>query len=128
MTGHPLARFARPAYFAFVLVLLVIALVPQPQAPVGTPNDKVNHILAFFTLAFLARLLWPGTRLIVPFLWLALFGGLIEVLQHVMRLGRDGEWLDFVADVVAVAIGLAAAQLLIRLRQRRGVSGARPDA
>lgn len=113
-------RYGRPLYFLLVAVLLVIALVPQPLAPAGTPNDKVNHILAFFTLAFLGRLLWRDTRAVVLIGWLALFGGAIEVLQATMGLGRDGDWLDFAADMAAVFAGLAAARLALMLWDRRG--------
>jgi VanZ family protein len=110
-------------YFVLVAVLLVIALLPQPLAPEGTPSDKVNHIFAFFTLAFLARLLWRKKSVWVPVASLTLFGALIEILQATMGLGRDGEWADFLADVVAIFAGLTAARLAFALwnaRIRRG--------
>ena len=112
-------RYGRPLYFLLVAVLLVIALLPQPLAPAGTPNDKVNHILAFFTLAFFARLLWRDTRAGVVIGWLALFGGAIEILQATMGLGRDGDWIDFAADMAAVFAGLGAARVALMLWERR---------
>lgn len=112
-------RWGRRAYGVLVVLLLFVALVPQADAPLGTPNDKVNHILAFLTLAIAARLLWPAAHPLVLFLWLALFGGLIEVLQDVMGLGRDGDWVDFVADVGAIVVGLALASAWLRFDQRR---------
>lgn len=120
MTALVVGRYGRPLYFVLVAALLVIALLPQPLAPEGTPSDKVNHILAFFTLAFLGRLLWRESRAVVLIGWLALFGGVIEVLQATMGWGRDGEWLDFAADVAAVFAGLAAARLALSLWKRRG--------
>jgi hypothetical protein len=33
-------------------------------------------------------------------------GGVIELLQGAMGLGRDAEWLDLVADTLGVALGL----------------------
>lgn len=116
MSRDATIRWGRRGYWGLVVFLLVIALVPQADAPIGTPNDKVNHILAFFTLAVFARLLWQRAPLVAPFLWLTLFGGLIEVLQHVMQLGRDGDWADFFADIAAIVAGLAMGGLLNRWR------------
>lgn len=113
-------RYGQLLYFLLVAALLVIALAPQILAPAGTPNDKVNHILAFFTLAFFGRLLWRDTRAVVLIGWLALFGGAIEILQAATDFGRDGDWLDFAADMAAVFAGLAAARLAVMLWDRRG--------
>ena len=113
-------RYGRLLYFVLIAVILVIAIVPQVEAPIGTPNDKVNHIIAFFTLAFLAKLLWPEKRIWVKALWLAAFGALIEVLQGVMKVGRNAAFDDFVADVLATAAGLIAARAILAFR-----SGAR---
>lgn len=112
-------RFARVLYFVLVAAILVIAIVPQIDVPVGTPSDKVNHIIAFFTLAFFAKLLWPERRIWIKALWLVGFGALIEILQGVMAVGRDAAWGDFAADVIATAVGLAAARLILALRSRR---------
>lgn len=117
MIPPALPRYARPLYFVLVAIILVIAIVPQAQAPLGTPSDKVNHIIAFFTLAFLAKLLWPEKRIWVKALWLAAFGALIEVLQGVMAVGRNADWLDFVADVVAALAGLFAARAVLAFRR-----------
>ena len=114
-----LLRFARPLYFVLVAVILVIAIVPQADAPIGTPSDKVNHIIAFFILAFLAKLLWPEKRIWVKAAWLIAFGGLIEVLQGVMAVGRNADWLDFLADVAATLVGLFAARALLVFRRGR---------
>lgn len=111
-------RFARLLYFAMVAAILAIAIAPQIDVPVGTPHDKVNHIIAFFTLAFFAKLLWPERRIWIKALWLAGFGAVIEILQGVMAAGREADWSDFVADVVAIAAGLAAARVILALRSR----------
>ena len=44
------------------------------------------------------------------FLWLLLavtaFGGLIEVAQEAMQLGRHAEWADWLADFIGRALSL----------------------
>ena len=70
-------------------------------------NDKLSHFLAFFSLAFWfaalveRRLYWH-----VALSMLAL-GGLIEIAQELMGLGRSADWLDFVADAAGVLLGMA---------------------
>jgi VanZ family protein len=65
--------------------------------------------LAFAMLAF-----WFGSILVRrDLLWLALalvvFGGLIELAQGMMRMGRHADLLDLVADSVGVVVGLLLA-------------------
>ncbi len=48
-----LRRLAKPAFYACLAGALLLALLPQPPS-VGTPSDKVNHMIAFVTLGLLA--------------------------------------------------------------------------
>lgn len=83
-----------------------VCLVPGGNLPnVGT-SDKLEHLLAFTMLAF-----WFGSIVVRrDLLWLVLallaFGGLIELAQGAMRLGRVAEWRDFLADAGGVLLGL----------------------
>lgn len=85
-----------------------------PTFPVGT--DKVVHGIMYLTLAaclvpelgrkqasaplanrlFTAQCVWVLA---------SAYGGLIELLQMWMGLGRSAEWGDLVADVIGAAIG-----------------------
>lgn len=80
-----------------------MAVLPHPPRLPVEPNDKVQHITAFATLALLASFAYPGTRLIKLLVRLSLFGALIEVIQAIPVLNRDSDVLDWVADTVAVA-------------------------
>lgn len=89
---------------AFVLVL---CLMPSKDLPSIHMWDKLEHALAFASLAFLFASvvvrrdhLWVGISLVA-------FGGLIELLQA--HVGRDAEWFDLAADSVGVAAGLILA-------------------
>jgi len=68
--------------------------------------DKVMHIGAYAVLAGLSRFgwtkLWGGTI----FLLLAGFGIGIEILQHLMDVGRTGSVADALANIVGAALAL----------------------
>ena len=104
-------------------VVLVLTLTPADEMP-RTPAWK---LLSFDTaahagvFAVLAGLSWFSVRRQQRWLRLArragwavlagcvLFGGLIEVLQYAMRLGRHGEWSDLLSDGIGAALAVAGA-------------------
>lgn len=66
-------------------------------------TDKAYHLIGFAVLVFPAAVLFP--RL----LWwvlpgAVLFGGAIELIQP--RVGRSGEFSDFIADASGIAVGV----------------------
>lgn len=109
----PELRFRRLwfcAGLAIAVAIAVVCLMPGSSIPqLKLLSDKVEHALAFGMLAF-----WFGSILVRrDLLWLALalvaFGGLIEVAQGLMRLGRDADLLDVVADSVGIVAGMLLA-------------------
>jgi hypothetical protein len=109
----PLRALCAWAFWAAALFALVMALLPHPPQ-IGNASDKVQHILAFAVLAGLAALAWPR-RLLLIGLGLFAFGGLIEVLQMIPSLHRDGQAGDWIADAAATSIVLALAAILNRI-------------
>jgi VanZ family protein len=111
---HPRLLFWAAAAFAFVM-----AVLPHPPRVPGEPNDKIQHIAAFVTLAMLGA--WAYRR--TPLIWLAvglsLFGALIEIVQAIPMLHRDSDVLDWVADTVAAGVVLVA----VYWWRRRGYAG-----
>jgi VanZ family protein len=103
---------------AAILILYWIALVAGthvPQPPVlifpRALTDKWLHMMAYAGLAFLLSLNWALWR---PWGWwhsvailgaLAAFGALDEITQ--IPVGRDCDPIDWVADVIGSAAGLA---------------------
>lgn len=114
--------FVQTLYFALLGFILFLALSPNVSIVVGSENDKVNHFAAFFTLALFARLLWPRTNILLPFIWLTMVGAGIEVLQGVMGLGRQADWNDLAVNMAATLAGLMLAHglLMMRLERQRG--------
>jgi hypothetical protein len=102
------------AFWATMFACYVLAITPLPVPELGPQPDKVNHILAFMTLAMLGRLAYPlrpRARLVAG---LAAFGALIEITQMVPALNRSPDWRDWMADVVAVGFGLVLHAALLR--------------
>jgi VanZ family protein len=84
-----------------------MAVLPHPPEVPGQPNDKVQHIIAFATLAALGSFAYPRIGLMRLLAGLSLFGAVIEVVQAIPALQRDSDVWDWVADTAAVAAVLA---------------------
>jgi len=99
-------RAARSLFWLATCFAFVMAIVPHPPELPGEPNDKVQHIIAFATLALLGGFAYPRTALIRLLAGLSLFGALIEVVQAIPMLHRDSDPLDWLADTTAVLVVL----------------------
>ena len=101
-------RALRVIFWGAVCFAFVMAIVPHPPQLPGEPNDKVQHVVAFATLAVLGSFAYfaaPITRLLVG---LSAFGALIEVVQAIPALHRDSDVIDWIADTAAVLVVLMA--------------------
>jgi len=110
------SHVAQLLFWAAAAFAFVMAILPQPPAVPGAPNDKVQHIAAFATLAVLGTFAFPGATLLRMLVSLSLFGALIEVVQAIPALHRDSDILDWIADTVAVILVLMAVRPLINRR------------
>ncbi|MCV2355324.1 VanZ family protein [Paucibacter sp. B2R-40] len=118
-----LSASARPLWRLVFLLLLVfisyMALSPAPPKGLGSSWDKLNHAMAFASLAFCGHWSLSSRRarwFALPLALLA-YGGAIELLQLNIP-GRDGEWADLLGDAVGISVGLAAAATLLSLTKR----------
>ncbi|MDX3883248.1 MAG: teicoplanin resistance protein VanZ [Sphingomonas sp.] len=108
-------RLARPLFWAALIFAYGAAIMPQAEAPHIAASDKIEHMIAFFTLALLAGLGWPRRALWRTGLGLAGVGAAIEITQAIPMLHRDANAMDFLADCAAILFGLgiiAAIRLL----------------
>ena len=99
-------RALRVIFWGAVCFAFVMAILPHPPQLPGEPNDKVQHVVAFATLAVLGSFAYftaPITRLLVG---LSAFGALIEVVQAIPALHRDSDVMDWIADTAAVLVVL----------------------
>ena len=108
-------RWWRVLLLFLLVAVSTLAIMPRPPASIDFGWDKLNHVLAFATLACSAGLGFPAaraSRFVVPLALLA-YGGLIELLQRWVP-QRSGEWGDLLADVIGIACGMLVASAVRR--------------
>lgn len=114
MTGHSMlsrfvdSRLAKALFWAACSFSFVMAVLPHPPQVPGAPNDKIQHILAFLTMALLGSFAFPKLKAWKLLLWLSLFGALIEFIQMVPVLHRDADVIDWLADSFAAALAIGS--------------------
>lgn len=104
--------------------VLYLTLAPRPFGSVRIPlfegADKVVHFMMFFAMAFAYHFDFRGGKKPVDearlmgwiFVSLSAFGGLIELAQWKMRMGRSGDWYDLLADIAGAVYGIILAWLI----------------
>ena len=115
--GHQLARWA----FAFTALSVVgISVLPGRDVPNIGLWDKLEHVIAYATLALVGAFAFPG------FLGAALLAVLLPALGAVMEIcqlfvpGRSAEFGDAVANTVGVALVLLPVTLFQTARRSYG--------
>lgn len=100
---------SRAVFWLALLTVAVLALSPGEYLPPQAINwwDKAQHALAFVVLALLGLPAYPRDfgRLAAGLL---AFGGLIELAQSTTG-WRFGDWADWLADCLGVAVVMAPA-------------------
>jgi hypothetical protein len=103
-----IAKAVRAAFWTALLMLLLLALAPIDVAG-GFLNDKVQHTLGFYTLTVLGLASWGRRSALRLTLGLMALGAAIELLQATPLVGRDGEFMDWVADATGILLALVPA-------------------
>jgi VanZ family protein len=100
------SRTARAVFWTAVCFAFVMAVLPHPPHFPGEPGDKVEHIIAFATLAILGSFAYPFAGLLRLLAGLSLFGALIELVQEIPALHRDSDIVDWIADTLTAGLVL----------------------
>ncbi|HEX7751461.1 MAG TPA: hypothetical protein VF440_03595 [Novosphingobium sp.] len=106
---------ARLTFWLLAAVVLFLALVPGQLGAI-IASDTERHYLAFLVLPAVALYGWPRSSPLLLWIAFAGFGGLIEMLQYEMNLGRAAEMSDWINDLSATTIALMVGTLAIRVR------------
>lgn len=115
-----LSLLARAAFWVAALVAFVLAALPHPPSLPGDPPDKVNHVIAFAVLGILGTLGYPRVGPWRMLLGLAAFGAVIEIVQLIPALHRDGDILDLCADILAASAAILATRFVVRRASMKG--------
>ena len=96
----------------WTIIMLIGCLTPHKDIPeeLSTFNDKTLHIAIFVPFA----ILWIASGYRIAYVLIAgiLFGGLIEVLQGILPINRNADWLDLAADSLGTVLGTISGWLL----------------
>ena len=112
-----------PPYFTTLIVFLAVcylSLAPDPmpesQSIFDFPgSDKVMHFVMYcgLTATFCFDYYRSPTHrynerigFSITFIVATIAGGIIEILQHTMNMGRSGDVIDFLADTVGACVGI----------------------
>jgi hypothetical protein len=115
---------ARLGLLACALLTAGFAFAPARLGAHLFPWDKADHFASFFAITAAGVVAFPRVRLV----WIALAasaaGGVIELVQALPAVGREGDIRDWAAENAAIA---AVVGLLIAADLRRRLAK-RPDA
>ena len=93
---------------------------PGAVRPHLFPWDKAEHFSAFFALTACALVAFPKAGLGRIAAGLSAFGAVIELIQALPFVHRDGDVRDWIADTVAIG---AVVGVVIAARIRRSLDG-----
>ena len=105
----------RLLFWAAAIFAFVMAILPHPPEIPGNPNDKLQHVAAFATLALLGSWAYLRMSLLLLFGSLSAFGAFIELVQAIPVLHRDSDVKDWIADTIACGFVL----IIIHWRRSR---------
>lgn len=107
----------RSIFWLFLAATAYSTLMPVPPVDPTQSNDKLQHAVAFGLLTLTLAISYPRLRWWQMALIAIAIGGMVEILQGVMGLGRSADWYDWGADIigaVATAIPIAVFRHLSR--------------
>ena len=115
---------------AWTVFIMVLFLIPSQDIPGSReiPHlDKLVHMVFFmiFTILFMRDMLKierlklsPVAYILVTFLVVLSLAIMVELLQDVMKLGREGDIVDIFYDLLGFFLGVFLLILIFRIRYR----------
>ena len=111
--------FYKIIFFLYGGFLLYILLRPTSDLPQNFPSfegmDKVVHFLIFALLAYLYKKAFPKHSIVKELLLLAGYALLTENMQ----MGRTGDPLDMLADVLGIFAGVFVFNLTKKTTEKK---------
>ena len=110
MDARALRRVLGAASVLALAATVYLSLAPASPSGIDDGRDKVEHLVAYASLTIWFTGFVARERYLAVALGLLALGGVLELLQAAMQLGRSAEWLDFAANGTGVALGLLCAR------------------
>lgn len=105
----------RALFVTLLVAVLILSLLPAPDAPqLLSWQDKIEHFVLFAALTWLGLLAWAGRTLGVA-ATILVYGVAMELAQS-MTAYRVGDYLDWIADALGVAIAVGVFRRYRRAR------------
>lgn len=102
-------QFCLPLTLLTLTAITVLSLYPVELLPPVPGSDKTHHFIAYGLLIFPVALRQPKTIIIIA-LGFITWSGAIELIQPYVN--RYGEWLDLLANIAGLTIGLLVATII----------------
>jgi hypothetical protein len=104
-------------FFSCLAGVFILGVVPR--SPFRPPPHidgwtKADHLIAFFVLTVISTPAFPKARPLVIGVLLSGFGGLIEIVQALPFINRDGRFNDWLIDTLAILTALGPILLAAR--------------
>lgn len=100
-----LRKLSRIAFYAGLVLVVTLSLLPQEALPPTGLWDKANHTAAYGALALAGGLGFPGRRALVPAaLGLLLLGAGLELAQAAVP-SRTASLYDVLANAIGIVLG-----------------------
>jgi VanZ family protein len=115
-------RIARVSGWLLVSAAVFLTLAPRTLRPQTGVEHHLEHVLAFALLGLAFGLGYPGRRLLLALVGVAM-AVLLEVLQSWVP-GRHANLSDLMMNAIGVGAGLAAAALIDQMRRKRRIAPA----
>ena len=120
---HPIVLLLRAAWAVALVVVVVASLLPSTSKPIQALdqleiNDKIEHMAAYFALAFLPAIHEKKKFIVAAAVGAVALGVALEYGQLYLR-WRDFEIGDMIADAAGVAVGIAVGAPLRGMMARR---------
>lgn len=110
-----------------IFVLSSVTFKSLPDAAKFQNSDKLTHAIMYVVLGFIVFFEFQKDTFFKAkykywlagiFLFLVIFGGLIEIAQGTFFKPRTSEFADWIADIVGLTVGYAIGKLTVKTKKQ----------
>lgn len=99
-------------FLAYTAAIFLLAVFPVDHS-LGSQNDIINHVLAFFVFMILGSLAYKKMVSLLLVIIGIIYGAVIEFIQYFIPY-RQASWLDIFADMTGLILGWLVITLFYR--------------